>query len=78
VSEQLAAAGQKCTVSVFGRRNGRYVTTERTVTFARAYAEEVEFIPASGARPAQSRIFVKHPHGSIPMLIVKGSMQPAS
>lgn len=42
------------------------------------YAEDEVFVPARGDRPAQSRIFVDSPSGSVPELVVYGSMVNAA
>lgn len=67
-------AGAVITAVVTGTNRGKRFFRTRSFTLARDSIEP-GFIPASGNRPAEDRIFVEHPHASVPELVVTGSIK---
>jgi hypothetical protein len=63
------------TVTTTGVVDGTRVYRTVETLFVRAFPEELDFVPADGDRPAESRIFTATTTGVAPMLIVKGSMR---
>ncbi|QUC01200.1 hypothetical protein [Cellulosimicrobium cellulans] len=69
--------GAAITATTTGTRDGVRYSTDRTFVVSRDQEPERDFIPARDGVPAQDRIFVEHPHGSTPVLVVQDSIRPA-
>lgn len=67
--------GQRFSAVTTGTKNGERLFTQREFVASRDQEVEQFFIPASGDRLAQDRVFVEHPHGSVPALVVSGSVK---